>query len=86
MLIKTSMPVEDVFSITGRGTVATGRIETGVANTGDLLHHRYGCWKLDSHYWGRDVWKILDRGEAGDNVGILLRGIEKTDIKEYGYL
>jgi elongation factor Tu len=76
------MPVEDVFSITGRGTVATGRIETGVANTGDLVDIiGMGAEKLQSTVTGVEMFrKILDRGEAGDNVGILLRGIEKTDI------
>jgi elongation factor Tu len=77
------MPVEDVFTITGRGTVATGRIETGVANTGDSVDIiGMGAEKLDSTVTGVEMFrKILDRGEAGDNVGILLRGIEKTDIK-----
>ena len=76
------MPVEDVFSITGRGTVATGRIETGVANTGDEVDIiGMGAEKLKSTVTGVEMFrKILDRGEAGDNVGILLRGIEKTDI------
>ena len=76
-------PVEDVFSITGRGTVATGRIETGVANTGDEVDIiGMGAEKLKSTITGVEMFrKILDRGEAGDNVGILLRGIEKTDIK-----
>ena len=77
------MPVEDVFSITGRGTVATGRIETGVANTGDAVDIiGMGAEKLTSTVTGVEMFrKILDRGEAGDNVGILLRGVEKTDIK-----
>ena len=77
------MPIEDVFTITGRGTVATGRIETGVANTGDSVDIiGMGAEKLDSTITGVEMFrKILDRGEAGDNVGILLRGIEKTDIK-----
>ena len=77
------MPIEDVFSITGRGTVATGRIETGVANTGDAVEIiGMGDEKLTSTITGVEMFrKILDRGEAGDNVGILLRGIEKTDIK-----
>ena len=76
------MPIEDVFSITGRGTVATGRIETGVANTGDSVDIiGMGAEKLTSTVTGVEMFrKILDRGEAGDNVGILLRGIEKTDI------
>ena len=77
------MPVEDVFSITGRGTVATGRIESGVANTGDEVDIiGMGADKLKSTITGIEMFrKILDRGEAGDNAGILLRGIEKTDIK-----
>ncbi len=77
------MPIEDVFSITGRGTVATGRIETGVANTGDAVDIiGMGAEKLDSTITGVEMFrKILDRGEAGDNVGILLRGIAKEDIK-----
>ena len=77
------MPVEDVFSITGRGTVATGRIETGVANTGDEIDIiGMGAEKMKSTITGVEMFrKILDRGEAGDNVGILLRGIEKTEIK-----
>jgi elongation factor Tu len=77
------MPVEDVFSITGRGTVATGRIETGVANTGDVVDILgMGDEKLTSTVTGVEMFrKILDRGEAGDNVGILLRGIEKSQIK-----
>jgi elongation factor Tu len=77
------MPIEDVFSITGRGTVATGRIETGVANTSDSVDIiGMGAEKLTSTVTGVEMFrKILDRGEAGDNVGILLRGIEKTDIR-----
>ena len=77
------MPVEDVFSITGRGTVATGRIETGVANTGDPVEIiGMGADKLTSTITGVEMFrKILDRGEAGDNVGLLLRGIEKTAVK-----
>ncbi len=77
------MPVEDVFTITGRGTVATGRIETGVINSGegvDILG--MGTEKLVSTVTGVEMFrKILDRGEAGDNVGLLLRGIEKSQIK-----
>ena len=77
------MPVEDVFSITGRGTVATGRIETGVINSGeevDILG--MGAEKLTSTVTGVEMFrKILDRGEAGDNVGLLLRGIDKKDIR-----
>jgi elongation factor Tu len=77
------MPVEDVFSITGRGTVATGRIETGVANTGDPVEIiGMGAEKLTSTITGVEMFrKILDRGEAGDNVGLLLRGIDKESIK-----
>lgn len=77
------MPVEDVFTITGRGTVATGRIETGIANTGDAVEIiGMGADKLTSTITGVEMFrKILDRGEAGDNVGLLLRGIDKTDIR-----
>ena len=77
------MPIEDVFSITGRGTVATGRIETGIANTGDPVEIiGMGAEKLTSTITGIEMFRqILDRGEAGDNAGILLRGIEKADIK-----
>jgi elongation factor Tu len=77
------MPVEDVFTITGRGTVATGRIETGVINSGDAVEILgMGDTKLTSTVTGVEMFrKILDRGEAGDNVGLLLRGIEKTQIK-----
>jgi elongation factor Tu len=77
------MPIEDVFTITGRGTVATGRIETGIANTGDNVEIiGMGAEKLTSTVTGVEMFrKILDRGEAGDNVGILLRGIAKEDIK-----
>jgi elongation factor Tu len=76
------MPVEDVFSITGRGTVATGRIERGVIKTGDAVQILgMGAENLTSTITGVEMFrKILDRGEAGDNVGLLLRGIEKTDI------
>jgi elongation factor Tu len=77
------MPIEDVFSITGRGTVATGRIETGIANTGDNVDIiGMGAEKLASTITGIEMFRqILDRGEAGDNAGILLRGIAKEDIK-----
>jgi elongation factor Tu len=77
------MPVEDVFSITGRGTVATGRIERGVVNTGDEVDIIGMQEKtIKSTCTGVEMFrKILDRGEAGDNVGLLLRGIEKTDIR-----
>ena len=77
------MPVEDVFSITGRGTVATGRIESGIINTGDPVDIvGMGDEKITSTITGVEMFrKILDRGEAGDNVGLLLRGIEKDDIR-----
>jgi elongation factor Tu len=77
------MPVEDVFSITGRGTVATGRIETGVINTSDPVEIiGMGAEKLKSVVTGVEMFrKILDRGEAGDNAGLLLRGIDKDEIR-----
>jgi len=77
------MPVEDVFSITGRGTVATGRIETGVIKTGEEVQIiGLGDEPRKSIVTGVEMFrKILDRGEAGDNVGLLLRGIDKKDIK-----
>ena len=77
------MPVEDVFSITGRGTVATGRIERGVVNSGEAVDIiGMGAENLKSTVTGVEMFrKILDRGEAGDNVGLLLRGIEKAQIK-----
>lgn len=77
------MPVEDVFSITGRGTVATGRIETGVINTSDEVELvGLGAEKKKSVVTGVEMFrKILDRGEAGDNVGLLLRGVDKNEIK-----
>ena len=77
------MPVEDVFTITGRGTVATGRIETGIINSGEAVDILgMGDVKLSSVVTGVEMFrKILDRGEAGDNVGLLLRGIEKSQIK-----
>jgi elongation factor Tu len=77
------MPVEDVFSITGRGTVATGRIETGVIHTGDPVEIiGMGAEKLKSVVTGVEMFrKILDEGEAGDNAGLLLRGIDKDDIR-----
>ena len=77
------MPIEDVFTITGRGTVATGRIETGVCNTGDPVEIiGMGAEKLTSTITGIEMFRqILDRGEAGDNAGILLRGVAKEDIK-----
>ena len=76
------MPVEDVFSITGRGTVATGRIETGVVNVGEEVEI-IGMQeeKLKSTITGVEMFrKLLDRGEAGDNVGLLLRGVDKKQI------
>jgi elongation factor Tu len=77
------MPVEDVFSITGRGTVATGRIETGVVLTGDELEMiGLNAEKRRTVCTGVEMFrKILDRGEAGDNVGLLLRGVDKKEIK-----
>ena len=77
------MPVEDVFSITGRGTVATGRIETGVIHTGDEVQIiGLGADGLKSVVTGVEMFrKILDEGQAGDNVGLLLRGIDKNEIK-----
>ena len=80
------MPVEDVFSITGRGTVATGRIERGVINSNDSVEiiglNKEGEKAMTSTVTGVEMFrKILDRGEAGDNVGLLLRGIEKEQIK-----
>jgi elongation factor Tu len=77
------MPVEDVFTITGRGTVATGRIETGVINVGDNVEI-LGMQeeKLTSTITGVEMFrKLLDRGQAGDNVGLLLRGIDKEAIR-----
>jgi elongation factor Tu len=77
------MPVEDVFSITGRGTVATGRIERGIINVGDAVDIvGMGAEDMKSVCTGVEMFrKLLDRGQAGDNAGILLRGIDKTDIK-----
>lgn len=77
------MPVEDVFSITGRGTVATGRIERGVIKTGDNVDILgMGAENLKSTVTGVEMFrKILDRGQAGDNAGLLLRGIDKDDIR-----
>ncbi len=77
------MPVEDVFSITGRGTVATGRIETGVIKTGEEIQIiGLGAAAMKSVVTGVEMFrKILDRGEAGDNVGLLLRGVDKDKIK-----
>jgi len=80
------MPIEDVFSITGRGTVATGRIERGIINTGDPVEligfQEEGEKVMTSTITGVEMFrKILDRGEAGDNAGLLLRGIEKEALK-----
>jgi elongation factor Tu len=77
------MPVEDVFTITGRGTVATGRIETGVVNVGDEVEIMgMGEERIKSTCTGVEMFrKLLDRGEAGDNVGILLRGVDKNQIR-----
>jgi len=77
------MPVEDVFSITGRGTVATGRIETGTIHTGDPVQIiGLGAEKMKSVVTGVEMFrKILDDGQAGDNVGLLLRGVDKDKIK-----
>ncbi len=76
------MPIEDVFSITGRGTVATGRIETGIIHTGDAVDIiGMGAEKLKSVVTGVEMFrKILDEGQAGDNAGLLLRGIDKNEI------
>ncbi|HEY8366483.1 MAG TPA: elongation factor Tu [Bacteroidia bacterium] len=77
------MPVEDVFTITGRGTVVTGRIETGVVNVGDPLEI-VGMQeeKLSTTCTGVEMFrKLLDKGEAGDNVGLLVRGIDKKDVR-----
>ncbi len=80
------MPIEDIFSITGRGTVATGRIERGVINVGDEVEivgmMEEGEKPIKSTVTGVEMFrKILDRGEAGDNAGLLLRGIDKNDIE-----
>ena len=77
------MPVEDVFSITGRGTVATGRIETGIVHVGDELEIiGLGADGKKTVCTGVEMFrKLLDEGEAGDNVGLLLRGIDKNEIK-----
>ncbi|NLA15980.1 MAG: elongation factor Tu [Bacteroidales bacterium] len=77
------LPVEDIFSITGRGTVATGRIETGVIKTGDQVEIvGLGEKPRTSVVTGVEMFrKILDRGEAGDNVGLLLRGVDKKEVK-----
>jgi elongation factor Tu len=78
-----AMPVEDVFSIQGRGTVVTGRIETGVVKTGDsveVLGIRPD--KITSTVTGVEMFKkLLNEGQAGENVGLLLRGIKRTDVE-----
>jgi elongation factor Tu len=75
------MPVEDVFSITGRGTVATGRIERGIIKVGEPVQIIGFGQTIDSTVTGVEMFrKLLDRGEAGDNAGLLLRGVEKNDI------
>ena len=77
------MPIEDVFSITGRGTVATGRIESGIIHVGDPVEIvGMGAEKLKSVCTGVEMFrKLLDQGEAGDNAGLLLRGIDKETIR-----
>jgi elongation factor Tu len=76
------MPVEDVFSITGRGTVATGRIEQGVVNTGDTVEIVGIKATENTVVTGVEMFrKILDQGQAGDNVGCLLRGTKREDIE-----
>jgi elongation factor Tu len=77
------MPVEDIFSITGRGTVATGRIETGVIKVGEEMEIiGLGEKPRKTTCTGVEMFrKLLDSGEAGDNVGLLLRGIDKKDVK-----
>jgi len=77
------MPIEDIFSITGRGTVATGRIETGVIHTGNEVEMiGLGANKRKTIVTGVEMFrKILDEGEAGDNVGLLLRGVDKKEVK-----
>ena len=76
------MPIEDIFSITGRGTVATGRIETGIVKVGDEVQIMGLGAELKSTVTGVEMFrKLLDQGEAGDNVGLLLRGIDKDEVK-----
>jgi elongation factor Tu len=77
------LPVEDVFTITGRGTVATGRVERGVVVTGEKVEIiGLGRETRETVVTGVEMFrKILDRGEAGDNIGVLLRGIERTDVE-----
>jgi elongation factor Tu len=76
------MPVEDVFTITGRGTVATGRIERGIINVGEKVEILGFGEKIESTITGVEMFrKLLDRGEAGDNAGLLLRGVDKTMVR-----
>ena len=76
------MPIEDIFSITGRGTVATGRIETGVVKVGDEVELLGLGQEKNAVVTGVEMFrKTLDQGEAGDNVGLLLRGIDKNEVK-----
>ena len=76
------MPVEDVFSITGRGTVATGRIESGIVKVGETLELVGMGSEISSVCTGVEMFrKLLDEGQAGDNAGLLLRGVDKTDIQ-----
>jgi elongation factor Tu len=76
------MPIEDVFSITGRGTVVTGRIEQGVVNVGDTVEIVGIRDTTSTTVTGVEMFrKLLDRGEAGDNVGVLLRGTKKDDVE-----
>src|SRR3989475_4305181 len=76
------MPVEDVFTISGRGTVATGRVERGVVNVGDAVEIvGYRATQQTVATGGEMFRKILDRGEAGDNIGVLLRGVKRDEIE-----
>ena len=76
------MPVEDVFSIAGRGTVVTGRIERGVVKVGDEIEIVGIKPTQKTVVTGVEMFrKLLDQGEAGDNVGVLLRGIKKEDVE-----
>ena len=77
------MPVEDVFSITGRGTVATGRVERGIVKVGDEVELVGLGETKKTTVTGVEMFrKSLDQGQAGDNIGALLRGIDKTDIQQ----
>ena len=76
------MPVEDVFSISGRGTVVTGRVESGVVKTGEEVEIVGIRDTKKSVCTGVEMFrKLLDSGEAGDNIGVLLRGVERTDVE-----